>query len=143
MCIWLDWDGGGERYRMGGYKPPPTPTLTVLWSEQSRGSLQLEVLNQAVGLRGKSCLSVWNFIIFNYLDHALLPSLFLLFTLSRKHRLSSHSLVCLSACCSASFPFPVLPHPCLSHQLTFLTSATFPPVLSSPLCPIFLFHIRQ
>lgn len=55
-----------------------------------------------------------------------LPSLFLLFTLSRKHRLS----VCLQIC---FLPFPVLPHPCLSHQLPFLTSATFLSVPSAPL----------
>ena len=42
----------------------------------------------------------------------------------------------LSVCVPLCFlPFPVLPHPCLSRQLTFLTSATFLPVCSLLLCP--------
>lgn len=40
---------------------------------------------------------------------ALLPSLFLLFTLSRKHRLSLHSLVCLSAALFPSLPCAASP----------------------------------
>lgn len=69
--------GGGEGYRMGSCEPPmippslslsPPPLLPFLFSTLSPGSLELEVLNQAVAQRGKSCLSVWNFIIFNYLD---------------------------------------------------------------------------
>ena len=41
------------------------------------------------------------------------------------------SSVCVLLC---FLPFPVLPHPCLSRQLTFLTSATFLPVCSLLLC---------
>lgn len=41
------------------------------------------------------------------------------------------SSVCVPLC---FLPFPVLPHPCLSRQLTFLTSATFLPVCSLLLC---------
>lgn len=79
LCICLGWEGdSGERYRMGGCKPPVIPhSLPFLFAALSSGSLKLEVLNQAVGPRGKTCLSLWNFIIFNYLDHdgSLSPSL--------------------------------------------------------------------
>lgn len=100
---WLCVSGLAEGYRMGGLqdeglKPPcplspvPAPTLWSwrCWFRQ----------------RGKSCLSVWNFIIFNYLDHdgSCSPSLplppFHLVTQTQPFLTQP----CLSVCYSASFP---------------------------------------
>ena len=62
----------------------------------------------------------------------LLPSLFLLSTLSRKHRLSSHSLVCL---CAALLPsLPCAASPLLITPINIFNFCHFSPcVLSSPL----------
>lgn len=60
----------------------------------------------------------WNFIIFNYLDQddspSLLPSLLLLSTLSRKHNVSSHSLVSLAVRLSAAW---LLSRTCVASPL--------------------------
>lgn len=87
--------------------PPPLP-IPVLrsesWLSEARGA------DQAVGLRGKACLSLWNFIIFNYLDHngslsPLLPvPLFHLVTQTQASLTQPCLFVFLSIWPSASFP---------------------------------------
>lgn len=70
--MYLAWLKGWQWWVVqdGRLQTPVIPhPLLFLFSALSPGSLKLEVLNQAVGLRGKACLSLWNFIIFNYLDH--------------------------------------------------------------------------
>lgn len=108
LYIWLCWGSDSEKeYKMGGLKTPVIPHF-VVFSAPSPGNR----------LGGKACLSLWNFIIFNYLDHdgCLSPSLpvppFHLVTQTQ----ASH--VRLSVC-QCFLPFPGLPHPCLSRQLTF------------------------
>lgn len=150
MCVCgPGWDSSGEGCRMGGEaanpsdSPPHTlPPNLDLWSERSC-SLELDVLNQAAGPSGKCCLSVWNFIIFNYLDHdgsrspslPLPPFQLVTQTLAFPSQLTCLSVRCLPLC---FLPFPVLPHPCLLHQLTFLTSATFL-YCALPLCGCVIF----
>lgn len=134
----LGW--GGEGCRMRGCKTPVIAphilSLTDLWSEQSCVSLELDVLNQAAGPRGKCCLSVWNFIIFIYLDHdgSCSPSLpFLLFSLSRTRR---PFLTDLSVCSMSAAPLPSLPcaaSPLLITPINIFNFCHFPVLLSSPL----------
>lgn len=88
------------------HDPNPPSLFPFLFSVLSPCSLKLEVLIQAVGPRGKSCLSVWNFIIFNHLDHD--GSCFLSLPLPPFHLVTQTQAFltqpCLSVCRSASFP---------------------------------------
>lgn len=137
-CVYLarikGGDGGG--YRMGCCKPlwPPAPPLlfSTLSEALFYGTGGAESGSEAEGNLAYLCGILLFSTIWIMIAPIHLPSLFLLFTLSRKHRLSSHSLARLPLC---FLPFSVRPHPCLSRQLTFLTSALFPPeaVSSSPL----------
>lgn len=125
-------DDGGVHDGVGGFfKPPETPTTILpshLCSEGS--SLLLWRWRCWIGAEREILLICEEFYYFQVFGSwaPLLSSSLSLFTLSRKHRLSSHRPGCLPL---SFLPFPVLPHPCLSHQLTFLTSATFLSVFPS------------
>lgn len=119
---------------MGGLQTPVTPFPV---SALSPGSLELEVLNQAAGPRGEILLICVEF----YYYFQLFGSGWLLLSFPPSsffppcHANTGFPHTALSVCLPLCFlPFPVLPHPCLSRQLTFFTSATFPPVLSPRLC---------
>lgn len=107
-----------------------THTTSTFCSFDSEQSPLYVVEGAESGVSGKSCLSVWNFIISNHLDldHCCSFFFFHLVTQSQAFLMQP----CPSAACF--LPFPVLPHPCLSHQLTFLTSAIFLSVRLSPQC---------
>lgn len=149
VCIWLGWwwrevqDGGTANPRDPPLHPPPPPPVPVLWSEQSRGSLELKVLNQVVGPRGEFCLSVWNFIILNYLDHdrSRSPSL----PLPPFHLVTQTQAFLTQPCLSVCLPLCFLPFPCAASPLLitpinifnfchFPPSALFPSVSVSFFC---------
>lgn len=73
---------------------------------------------------------------------ALLPSLFLLSTLSRKHRLSSHNLVCLSDALLPSLPCAA--SPLLITPINIFNFCHFSPsaLFSSVSVSFFLFHVE-
>lgn len=129
-CVYLARLMGGDvggGYRMGCCKPlwPPAPPLLLSTLSEALfyGTGGAESGSEAEGNLAYLCGILLFSTIWIMIAPILLPSLFLLFTLSRKHRLSSHSLARLPLC---FLPFSVRPHPCLSRQLTFLTSALFP-----------------
>lgn len=116
VCIWLGWGGGGgEGYRMGGCKPPWSPhpassrSCSPLWAP-ALWSWRCWIRRSG---RGGNLAYLCGILFFStiwiMMAPALLPSLFLLSTLSRKHRLSSHSLVCLSAALLPSLPCAASP----------------------------------
>lgn len=119
LCIWLGWEGDSEeRYRMGWgggagspCEPPhpPTPShfYSPLWVLAVWGC---RCWIRRWGRGGKARLSLWNFIIFSYLDHdrSLSHSLPVLpFHLVMQTQ-ASRTSPRLSVCPSAAVSFPSL-----------------------------------
>ena len=154
LCVsgWGRWrrrrvqDGGGGGPANPCDPLPLPPCSPPLWEKPRPALWSRSCWISRVGPRGKILLICVEFYYFRLFGSWWLrlsfPSLFLRFTLSRKHRPSSLSLVRLSVWLSATL-LPSLPSaasPLLITPINIFNFCHFSPQCSPPLCLIFLFH---